>query len=237
MCTYRSRVALVLLLALLGTQLVIQPAASAEDVSGSATTESTSGSNCSSSDQSDCGGACSTCPGKARAIAGLAGKAKLVLNVGGMTQDADAEKIRSGLDVLDGVEISVANLSQGMAWIAYNPAETSPATIKKQIMQLGYSIDGIIGDVAPLPELAKGHERCVVYVANLREGDNTSRICGAVDALAGVDGSRLDLMWYMLLVDYDPGKTNPEVFKQQLLELGYAAGLPGETISFPGETK
>jgi hypothetical protein len=225
----RLAITIVLFLALQGVLLCPGPFAIAAEAGSTAGADS----SCSDSQKEDCGGACSTCPGKAKAIAGLAGKAKLVLAVDGLAGDKDVQKLRNGLDSLDGVEISVADQSQGKAWVAYDSGTIEAGEIKKQITRLGYAVIDTVCNLAPLPELAKGHERCVVYVARLGEGDNTTRICGAVNKLAGVDGCSLDLMWYMLLVDYDPGQTSPKAVKQVLLDLGYAAGLPGEPMSFP----
>ena len=186
-------------------------------------------------DTSACGGTCSTCPGKASAMLAIAEDAKVVFNVTGLTNSTQAKALREALGEVKGVSIAVADPEAGVVWCAYDAAEAKPADISAKLTSLGYSVDGTQDSIDPLPALAKGHERCVVYVTGFDEGDFETKITDGVVVLPGIDACALDAMFNMLLVNYDPALSQPEDIKARLVELGFASGLPGGELTQPAQ--
>lgn len=187
-------------------------------------------------EQAGCEGDCSTCPGKAQHLAALADNTKLVLQVDGMQGAEDSQMIRDSLMQLDGVALAYADPNLGLVWVAHDPAVADADELAGGVGELGYAVLGEAYRVAPLPGLAKGHTRGVVYVALLDDEDCAASIEAAVAHVPGVDASRLDRLFNILIVDYDPAKTKPEAVKQAVLKLGYSAGLPGEQMTMPEES-
>ncbi|HES58133.1 MAG TPA: hypothetical protein ENO21_01740, partial [Firmicutes bacterium] len=188
----------------------------------------------------DCGegaekaaGGCSTCPKTAQTLTAMAGDEKVVLAVNGMTCTSCENAIRDTLAAVDGVRLGVADHKKGQAWVAYDPKVANVEVITAAISGLGYTVGGEVDHVAALPATPAGHQRAAIYVDKLGCGDCTSRISDALATVDGVDAHALDRQYNILFVDYDPAKVEPAVFKAKMVEIGYAAALPGEALAQP----
>jgi copper chaperone CopZ len=186
-------------------------------------------------DTSACGGTCSTCPGKAKAMLAIAEDAKVVFSVTGLVSSEQAKALREKLGEVKGVSIAVADPEAGTVWVAYQTSQTKPEAISAKLTELGYKVTGTKDTVNALPALVAKHERCVVYVTGFGTGDYKTKIISGVQGLTGVDACALDAMFNMLIVNYDPAKVKPEAIKAKLVALGFAAGLPGGELQQPAK--
>lgn len=178
-------------------------------------------------------GGCSTCPKTAQTLTAMAGDEKVVLAVSGMTCTSCENAIRDTLAAVDGVKLGVADHKKGQAWVAYDPKVASVEVISAAISGLGYTVGGEVDHVTALPTTPAGHRRAAIYVDKLGCGDCTERISDALATVDGVDAFALDRQYNILFVDYDPAVVEPVAFKAKMLEIGYAAALPGEALAQP----
>ena len=188
---------------------------------------------CASSES--CGGTCSTCPGKAKAMLSIAENAKVVFSVSGLVSGDQAKALREKLAEVNGVSIAVADPEAGTVWVAYDASVIKPDAINAKLTEMGYKVNSTESSIAALPVLDKGHERCVVYVTGFGTGEYEKKITEGVVELPGIDACALDAMFNMLLVNYDPALVQPDAIKARLVELGFAAGLPGGELTQPAK--
>lgn len=214
LATTKSMVFVLLALLLLGT------AASAADPSAEP------------QDKSGCTGICSTCPGKAKAMLGLAELKVAVVEAPGLGSDELAGKVRSSIGNLKGVESCVPMVEDHAVWVAYDAKLCGLKQIEGALGALklkpgrNYLLD-------PLPKLGSKEQRCVVYVIVPPGAKHNAKVAAGLSGVAGVSAQRLDRMFNMVLANYNPAIVEPQQIKQALLRLGYPAGLPGEEITQP----
>ena len=185
-------------------------------------------------DKSGCTNTCSTCPGKAAAMLKLAEYKKVTLAVEGVKSEAQADKLHDALLALDGVMTGFTDLEQSTLWVAYDADVIGLAKITAAVSALQVKVLKTVDAVEPLPKLAKGFERCIVYV--LLPADDAKaagRVATALGEFDGIGAHAIDHGYNMLLVDYKATSTTPVGIRDLLLGLGFPAGLPGEEMSQP----
>jgi copper chaperone CopZ len=212
---------------------VTMAAAGGEDCSGDCGDGGDCGGDCGGEGGAKPAGGCSTCPGTAKTLTAMACDEKVVLKVDGMTCGSCENAIRETLAGVDGVKLGVADHEKGQAWVAYDPQVANVEVISAAISGLGYTVGGEVDHVAAMAATPAGHERAAIYVDKLGCGDCTPRINEALLAMDGVDACALDRQYNILFVDYDPAALQPVAFKDKMLEIGYAAALPGEALAQP----
>lgn len=180
-----------------------------------------------------CSGTCDTCPGKAQALLGLAGSAKVLLAVDGISGAEHAKRVRAAISGLKGVESCVVFAEQGWVWAAYDNDLASIAQLSKGLAGLGVTVTGELQRIAPLAELAEGQERAAIYVLLPQADAKRQAALDKSSTLPGVVRLSYDRAYNLLLVDLDPAKTSAAKLKQALVKAGYAAGLPGEEMTQP----
>ncbi len=209
-----------MLIALLAALLLLSAASGAADPSAEP------------KDKADCTGTCSTCPGKAKAMLGLAEFKVAVIEAPGLSDDTIAAKVRERVGALKGVESCVPMADDRAVWVAYAAGSCSLKQITAALTALkltpgrNYVLD-------PLPALSAKQQRCVVYVIVPPGATHDKQVAQALSALPGLSAQRLDRMFNMVLANYDPAQLEPARIKQALLKLGYPTGLPGEEVTQP----
>jgi hypothetical protein len=183
-------------------------------------------------DKSACTGTCSTCPGKAQAMLGLAELKVAVVEAPGLDSDELAEKVKERIGALQGVESCVPMTEDQAVWVAYDAKLCGLKQIEGALGALklkpgrNYLLD-------PLPKLGGKEQRCVVYAIVPPGPKHDEKVAQGLSGVAGISAQRLDRMFNMLIANFDPAKVEPKQIKQALLKLGYPAGLPGEEITQP----
>jgi copper chaperone CopZ len=183
--------------------------------------------------QEICTGTCSTCPGKAQALAELADKAKVTLAVEGLSTAEEAQRIRGALAELAGVESCVAFAEQAWVWVAYDKQRLSIVQLTKQLDALGFKVAAEVQRIDPLAAPAKGLERTSLYVLLPQDPAKLAAALDKAAQLAGVAQLRYDRAFNLLLADLDPAQSSASKLKQSLIKAGFAAGLPGEELTQP----
>jgi copper chaperone len=214
---------------------VTMAAAGGEDCSGDCGEGEECGGDCGGEGGAKPAGGCSTCPKTAQTLTAMACDEKVVLKVDGMTCGSCENAIRETLAGVDGVKLGVADHEKGQAWVAYDPKVANVEVISAAISGLGYTVGEELDHVAAMPATPAGHQRAAVYVDKLGCGDCSTRINEALTALDGVDACALDRQYNILFVDFDPGKLEPALFRDKMVEIGYAAALPGEALVQPAK--
>jgi copper chaperone CopZ len=183
-------------------------------------------------DKSACTGTCSTCPGKAQAMLGLAEFKVAVVEAPGLESEELADKVKASIGGLKGVESCVPMVEDHAVWVAYDAKLCGMLYIEGALKALklnpgrNYLLD-------PLPKLAGKEQRCVVYAIVPPGAKHDAKVVQGLSGVAGVSAQRLDRMFNMVIANYDPAKVEPQQIKQVLIKLGYPAGLPGEEMTQP----
>jgi hypothetical protein len=183
-------------------------------------------------DKSSCTGTCSTCPGKAKAMLGLAEFKVAVVEAPGLSSDDVAQRVKDSVGALAGVESCVPMAEDRAVWVAYDAQACSLKRITAALTALKLK-PGRNYVLEALPKLGAKQERCVVYSIVPPGATHDKNVAQALSALPGLSAQRLDRMFNMVIANYDPAKLEPARIKQALLKLGYPAGLPGEEITQP----
>jgi len=186
-----------------------------------------------SANRAACTGTCSTCPGKAQAVSGLAGMSSLTISLKQALAEDAAIELRGKIEGIKGVASCVVDGANSLAWVAFDGKKVKPADLVRAFEKQGSAIEAASAPLAPLPPLPEGYNRAVVYFLAPDDADTGESLAQMLKEIGGVVSHRREPFFNMLLLDYDPAKVELGEVKLALLGMGFASGLPGEEMTQP----
>ncbi|MGB9764424.1 MAG: copper ion binding protein [Candidatus Saccharicenans sp.] len=134
---------------------------------------------------------------------------KLNLQVSGMSCASCALRIEKVLSETKGVNEAMVNFATGQAFVAFDPAQISPAELTKKIDELGYK------SVVERAEFPVGGMSCASCVY---------RIESALQSLPGVLKASANLATSTVTVDFLPTEVSTTRLKEAIIGVGYTVG-------------
>ncbi|XP_041357192.1 copper-transporting ATPase 1-like [Gigantopelta aegis] len=141
-----------------------------------------------------------------------------VIDIEGMTCMSCVRTIEGMISKLDGIQQITVSLENKSAAVSYDPSKLSPEQIANNIDDLGF--DATVHNVYPM------HNTVLIHVEGMTCQSCVNTIETSFSLKEGVKEIKVSLADKQAFIIYDPKKTNPEVLRSDLDDMGFTASLP-----------